>query len=124
MLLVIIIVAATWIMFVGPAFGMSTYGIYPIIPIILIMWVSLLSLAVRRLHDRNKSGWWLVPFYLVPNILFGFGNELGENPWAIALFLSGLALSLWALIEIGFLRGTPGENSYGPAPVQDEPPAV
>ena len=118
LLVVVIIVSATWIMFVGPAFGLSTYGIYPIVPILLIILVSLLSLAVRRLHDRNKSGWWLVPFYLIPNVLNGIANQLGENPLAIALFLASFALSIWALIEIGFLRGTTGDNDYGPDPLE------
>src|SRR6202011_2475161 len=26
----------------------------------------LAATAVKRLHDRNKSGWWIVPFFIVP----------------------------------------------------------
>ncbi len=33
------------------------------------------------------------------------------------LVLVGCALSLWGLIELGFLRGTDGDNDYGPAPL-------
>ena len=28
-----------------------------------------------------------------------------------------LARSIWMLVEIGFLRGTKGSNSYGPDPL-------
>ena len=31
--------------------------------------------------------------------------------------LASLAVSLWALVELGFLRGTAGPNRYGPDPL-------
>lgn len=55
----------------------------------LIAWLGLVS-NVRRYHDRNKSGWWL---------LFGFIPVIG---------------ALWQIIELGFLSGTQGDNDYGP----------
>jgi uncharacterized membrane protein YhaH (DUF805 family) len=48
---------------------------------------------VKRYHDRNKSGWW---------ILIVFVPVIG---------------GLWYFIECGFLRGTPGPNTYGPDPL-------
>jgi uncharacterized membrane protein YhaH (DUF805 family) len=59
---------------------------------VIALWVSL-AVAVKRYHDRNKSGWW---------ILIVFVPIIGH---------------LWYLIECGFLRGTPGPNSYGPDPL-------
>jgi uncharacterized membrane protein YhaH (DUF805 family) len=50
-----------------------------------------LSLAVRRLHDTGRSGWWLLA-YALP--LLGGG----------------------ALFVFSLLPGTPGENPYGPQP--------
>ena len=47
---------------------------------------------VKRLHDHNKSGWWCL-IYFIP-----------------------IAGWVWALIECGFLRGTVGDNRYGPLP--------
>jgi uncharacterized membrane protein YhaH (DUF805 family) len=36
----------------------------------LIPWVLWgLSITTERLHDRNKSAWWLVTFYLAPGLL-------------------------------------------------------
>jgi uncharacterized membrane protein YhaH (DUF805 family) len=32
--------------------------------------------------------------------------------------LASLAISIWGLVELGFLRGTVGPNQYGPDPLQ------
>ena len=55
------------------------------------IWMKL-AVLVKRWHDRDKSGWWVL-ITLVP--LIGW---------------------LWQLIECGFLDGTPGPNRYGPSP--------
>jgi uncharacterized membrane protein YhaH (DUF805 family) len=31
--------------------------------------------------------------------------------------IAGFAISIWALVELGFLRGTSGPNDYGPDPL-------
>ena len=55
----------------------------------LIMFVPGLAVTVRRLHDTDHSGWWmLVPF--VNLILMFFGNQrddnrFGPNPIALRL---------------------------------------
>jgi uncharacterized membrane protein YhaH (DUF805 family) len=51
----------------------------------IVFWSSI-SLAARRCHDRNHSGWWmLIPFYCI-FLLFGKGdegpNDYGPNPLA------------------------------------------
>ncbi len=77
---------------------------------------------VRRLHDRNKSAWWMAPFYGVP-ILGGFAlgsmKDTAQTDSAIAVgaSLALLALSVWVFIDLGCLRGTRGANRYGPDPV-------
>jgi uncharacterized membrane protein YhaH (DUF805 family) len=48
---------------------------------------------VKRWHDRDKSGWW---------VLINFVPCIG---W------------IWALVECGFLKGTTGPNQYGEDPV-------
>ena len=67
-----------------PMFGVSIALIY-----ILIVWVSF-AVQVKRWHDRNKSGW----FVLV-----------------IGIPIIG---PLWALIENGFLSGRDDVNRFGP----------
>ena len=59
------------------------------VPNLLILWPSI-AIAVKRWHDRDKSGWWVL-IIVVP--------------------LIGL---LWTLIANGLLRGTVGPNRFGP----------
>jgi uncharacterized membrane protein YhaH (DUF805 family) len=59
---------------------------------VLAMIVPGLAVSVRRLHDTNRSGWWL---------LIGFIPLVG---------------SIWLLVLV-CLRGTSGENRFGPDPL-------
>jgi uncharacterized membrane protein YhaH (DUF805 family) len=56
-----------------------------------VIWISL-AVQIKRWHDRDKSGFWVF-INLIP-IIGG----------------------IWALIEVGCLRGTVGPNQYGPDP--------
>jgi uncharacterized membrane protein YhaH (DUF805 family) len=82
--------------------------------LIPLIWTGV-ALAVKRLHDRNKSAWWLVIFYVLPGIMEGIGEFAGDA--AVVLLIASSALSIWALVELGFLRGTAGPNDYGPDPL-------
>ena len=33
------------------------------------LFISGLAVGIKRLHDRDKSGWWLLLFYLLPSLL-------------------------------------------------------
>jgi uncharacterized membrane protein YhaH (DUF805 family) len=81
--------------------------------VFIALTVSGVAVGLKRLHDRDMSGWWLLVFYLLPVVLDGIGRQLGNT---IILSL-GSAMSVWALIVLGFLRGTPGANQYGPDPL-------
>jgi uncharacterized membrane protein YhaH (DUF805 family) len=82
------------------------------------------GVAVRRLHDRGKSGWWLILFQGLPMLVgatqLAIESEFGQQALLqtaivfLALALVSLGVSAWGLIEIGFLRGQPGDNRYGP----------
>jgi uncharacterized membrane protein YhaH (DUF805 family) len=80
----------------------------------LATFVPSLAVGIRRLHDTNRSGWWL---------LIGYG----PMAVAVALLLAGNAqfgLILLGLAGIGFivllvlmvLEGTRGPNQYGQDP--------
>ena len=43
----------------------------------IVIFISSLAVGVKRLHDRNKSGWYLVLFYIVPGILVTGGIVVG-----------------------------------------------
>jgi uncharacterized membrane protein YhaH (DUF805 family) len=62
--------------------------------ILLTLWPSL-AVYTKRWHDRNKSGW-----------------------WSLILFVPIIG-SIWMLVELGFLRGTDGTNTFGPDPIGD-----
>ncbi|MGB2931581.1 MAG: DUF805 domain-containing protein [Methyloceanibacter sp.] len=58
------------------------FGLAALVPSILV--------DIKRWHDRDKSGWWM-----------------------LILFVPIIG-AIWFLIELGFLRGTPGPNRFGP----------
>jgi uncharacterized membrane protein YhaH (DUF805 family) len=94
--------------------------------------VSSLAVMVKRLHDRNKSAMWLLVFVLAPMILLGIGlgsiiygaftgggSELGGVGLVGGIFTAaGVAVMLWAFVEIACLRGTVGANPYGTDPLE------
>jgi uncharacterized membrane protein YhaH (DUF805 family) len=79
-----------------------------------LVWVGL-AVATKRLHDRDKSAWWLLLFYALPAVLGNVGDAAGGIGGMLSLV--GVAISIWAMVELGFLRGTPGPNRYGPDPL-------
>ena len=85
-----------------------------LILLVPFIWIGM-ALGAKRLHDRNKSAWWLVVFYVLPGIMEAIGGLAGDAE--IAFLIASFGLSIWALIELGFLRGTIGPNDYGPEPL-------
>jgi uncharacterized membrane protein YhaH (DUF805 family) len=83
-----------------------------------LIWVGL-AVGAKRLHDRDKSAWWLLLFYAAPSALSAVANR-PESP-GIILHLASFAITVWAIVELGCLRGTAGPNRYGPDPLA--PPA-
>ena len=80
------------------------------------------SIHTERLHDRDKSAWWLLVFYLVPGVLGHLANlPLIDGAAGIALhyvlLVPAFVLTIWGFVEIGCLRGTPGSNRYGANPL-------
>lgn len=101
-----------------PMVGPAVAGI----AIVAAMWASL-AIASRRLHDRNKSAWWLLPMFLPAAVLSGIGGVAGEEAGAIFNVLS-LPFSIWILVELGCLKGTEGPNRFGPDPLNRAPVEV
>ena len=58
-----------------------------IIILIILLYPSLV-INIKRAHDRNRTGWF-------------------------SLVLIVPIISLWPLIELGFLKGSDGPNKYG-----------
>jgi uncharacterized membrane protein YhaH (DUF805 family) len=88
----------------------------------IVILISSIAVGAKRLHDRNKSAWYLLLFYFVPGVLAAAGVLIGEfvedsTVIATGLTLLAVALMVWAFVELGCLRGTVGANPYGPDPV-------
>jgi uncharacterized membrane protein YhaH (DUF805 family) len=88
-------------------------------------WIGF-ALSVKRLHDRNRTGWWLVwqSLLLVLAVLLivvaiAVPNEQAPLWYALAggASVAAFAISVWLFVEIGFLRGTQGPNRFGPDPL-------
>lgn len=79
----------------GPLFyiGAGLLALYA-----LAIFIPNLAVTVRRLHDRNMSGWFLLLFIVLS-----------------AIPLVGILVSIGWLVLM-FLPGTPGPNKYGPDP--------
>jgi uncharacterized membrane protein YhaH (DUF805 family) len=80
------------------------------------LFISALAIGMKRLHDRDKSAWWLIVFYLLPSLLSSAGR--GFEDGGVILSLGSLAFSVWGLVDLGCLRGTVGPNQYGPDPLE------
>jgi uncharacterized membrane protein YhaH (DUF805 family) len=115
----------------GPA---STGTLGPILlrvaetPIAVFGLWFLAATTIKRLHDRNKSGWWIVAFLIAPPLLGSIADKLDESSVAaIVVTPAAAVLALWGIIELLFLRGTRGPNRFGPdplAPAIPDPPAA
>jgi uncharacterized membrane protein YhaH (DUF805 family) len=112
--LAIIIVAAVQ---TGNDDTAAVFSVILMIFFLLTLWPNI-AVLVKRIHDRNKSGW-LMLLYYVPAILdYIISATAGQqSPAAVFLSLITLVVGIWFFIEFGCMRGTIGANRYGPDPV-------
>ena len=73
----------------------ALFGVDGLIPFILsiLLTIAGIMLHIKRFHDRDRSGWWV-----------------------LILFVPILGL-IWAIVDLGILEGTPGANRFGPDPI-------
>ncbi len=89
---------ADWVMPIMPILLLMVYfdfstgtGFFTGICLLVIAYPSL-AVGARRCHDRNRSGWFQL---------------LGLIP----------LVNIWVMIELGFLKGTSGDNKFGSDPL-------
>jgi uncharacterized membrane protein YhaH (DUF805 family) len=92
-----------------------------LILLVPLIWIGL-ALGAKRLHDRDKSAWWLLVFYLAPAVLQNVADQAGGAGWLLSLL--AFAINIWMIVELGFLRGTVGPNRYGPDPLAQAVPTT
>jgi uncharacterized membrane protein YhaH (DUF805 family) len=82
----------------------------------LFLWIYLAT-AIKRLHDRDRSGWWIIPFFVVPGLFSEFEGLLPGSYWMLPFSLGVSVLWLWGIVEMFFVPGTTGNNRFGPDPL-------
>jgi uncharacterized membrane protein YhaH (DUF805 family) len=81
---------------------------------------------VKRLHDRNLSGqligWLVVPYcvLLITNLLGMSGDPDRMGVVESVLLLATGVIAVAFIVDLGFRRGTRGDNRYGPDPLGKE----
>ncbi|MBR0785269.1 DUF805 domain-containing protein [Bradyrhizobium iriomotense] len=82
----------------------------------LFSWIFLAT-AIKRLHDRDRSGWWIVLFFFLPGLFSQFADLLPKLSWILSLSLPFSILWLWGFVEMFCRPGTSGHNRFGPDPL-------
>ena len=107
---------------------------------LVMVWPSI-AILVKRIHDRNKPGWWCL-FLYVPTLVFSIllvvwvGTAIiaiaagatdsvtdaalpalgGLGVLVIILGVVTVGIDIWFFVEFGCLRGTIGANRFGADP--------
>lgn len=88
--------------------------------VIVLASIATIIFSVRRLHDMNKSGWWLVLMLLPLIMIIIAASMLSANTADLGMipasWLMGIAILLLVIvgIYIAAVPGTPGVNRFGP----------
>ncbi len=91
------------------------------------------ALMAKRLNDRNRPEWvkwafWAPTVLSILLLLFGLAYTLTDMggvmiPTSSSLMslvgIISLIVFIWALVDLGFLRGTEGPNRFGPDPISE-----
>ncbi|MDB5578635.1 MAG: hypothetical protein JWR80_3811 [Bradyrhizobium sp.] len=94
---------------------------------ITMLWINTATTA-KRLHDRNRSGWWAAAvsfvnllsyayYSLFLGLYFGVDISIGKELLLVMLAVALPLLQTWVVIELFFLMGSEGRNRFGPDPL-------
>ncbi|MCA1661855.1 MAG: DUF805 domain-containing protein [Novosphingobium sp.] len=73
-----------------------------------------ISVSVRRLHDIDRTGWWLLA-PIVPLVLVGYA-AVTQLTWLVGIAGVLALIGLVMLLVFAVTNGTPGPNRFGPDP--------
>jgi len=106
----------------NPAFysSLSPRDIVPLVVNMVVtpvlLWIYL-AISIKRLHDRNRSGWWVMPFLVLPVLHSHFENSLPDSYFFMPLSLAAFVFTIWSFIELACLKGDASTNQFGPNPL-------
>jgi uncharacterized membrane protein YhaH (DUF805 family) len=118
-LVVLLTVAVTMLPAIRTGSSIGTAATLLFLLFYLVSLIPYVTVSVRRLHDREKSGTWVIAFLVVPtvaNTLIRRNDEIAVAEIIVALL--AVALSIWGFVELGCLKGTTGPNEFGPDPLE------
>jgi uncharacterized membrane protein YhaH (DUF805 family) len=95
---------------------------------ITMIWINAAT-TVKRLHDRDRNGWWAVAIFVVNRLsyvyyglffgsYFGVDISTAEQLLLVMLVVALSVLQTGVIIELFFLIGTDGPNRFGPDPTR------
>ncbi|MBQ0818132.1 MAG: DUF805 domain-containing protein [Hyphomicrobiaceae bacterium] len=117
-----IILLVIWLI-VGGIFGSSFFGALILVIVTLVLLYPAYAVCAKRFQDRDRPGktalYGLVPILIASLLqtwgLTGTPQNLNGLGWICVLI--NLGVGIWFLIDLGILRGTPGQNRYGGDPL-------
>ena len=89
----------------------------------LIMFWPGFAITVKRLHDRDRNSTTAVLLYALFAVasameVFGLnGSPQAPSMTYLGVVLTMVGIGLWMLVDLGFLKGSQGNNQYGPDPL-------
>jgi uncharacterized membrane protein YhaH (DUF805 family) len=95
--------------------------------VIAMIWINLATMA-KRLHDRDRNGWWALAFFifgrlsyayngLFLGLYFGVDISIARELLLVMLVVALSLLQTGIVIELFFMPGTDGRNWFGPDPL-------
>lgn len=137
-IVIIAIILTVILSVVGATTGLSRstfgLGLIMLISIAVPFW-PYYALTLKRLHDRERPEalFWI---FIAPSVLsaalvmLGVTGKMGvaelfghsapafqPNGLGRSIAVVSAGVKLWALVELGFLKGQTGENAHGPDPL-------
>ena len=76
----------------------------------LVILIPSLAVSTRRLHDINKSGWWIASFYVSIFVIAFLTVFIG-----FVALIAILVIAIWFIVLLA-TNGDVGSNQYGPDP--------
>lgn len=84
--------------------------------IVCLLWPAS-AIVVKRLHDRDRRGYWALLLIAAWLLMAGNWSMTGEVlQWLIGRVLPFIILA-GLVLDLGVFRGTVGDNRFGAAPV-------
>ena len=110
---------------VGALFGWASFAILLVGFIVqVVLAYPGYALMAKRFQDRGKPSIYAA-IVIGISVLFAFLAVIGltgapgvPNAFGMLTGLIEVAIGIWIVIELGILRGTVGDNAYGPDPLQ------